>query len=517
MDGYGSPFISRCSRLLKRVEPCRVCAALLVFWFGLVVTPAYAGKNARAEHVIFVVWDGVRPDVLQQAYTPHLDRLAQTGSYTWNAWTTWRPSTLTAIPSMHTGASPEVHGVSNWEGAIHAETLAEVFEEAGRVSAVVGVDAIHGGYRATHVTGRYFHYAQANHFAERAIAWFEQYRPGYMYLYNARPDTAGHRHGSWSDEYREAIEEADRALGRLLEALDESGARAQTLIVVTTDHGMTGHSHGYGFETDMRIFSVWNGPGVRAGHEMADTVRIPAMAAGSVTVRVHRVTESVWDPDEVTWATQPAPGTRVSQTHVDREGWFAWDVTALVVESLEKDSSAGRGRVEFMLIPDGDGDGPSSPGTDGPNPALYSKRNKAVFLNSAAWSYRGVHPHLRIIYDRVDGDRSVIRLTPRGDVLLLEGEPDTNYRGRGHYYVGHFTSGESRVLVRFDVETVIPEGATLRSASFRAHCWRVYPAGYPATRVAHRIIDIAPTISRLMGVRAPKHAEGRVIEDLLAE
>jgi arylsulfatase A-like enzyme len=40
---------------------------------------------------------------------------------------------------------------------------------------------------------------------------------------------------------------------------------------------------------------------------------------------------------------------------------------------------------------------------------------------------------------------------------------------------------------------------------------------YDETYVAHRIIDIAPTIAELVGVRPPENAEGEVIRQIFEE
>ncbi len=494
----------------------RIILLVLSLVWGLPATRA--ADDAGIAHVVLVVWDGVRPDVLQEVDTPVLDKLADTGSYTWNAWTTWRPATLTAIPSLHTGAPPEVHGVSRWDGPIHAETLSEVFAEAGLASALVGVNGIHGGYSAEYVTGHYFHRQPDAHFVDRAIQWFREHRPAHMYLYNSRPDGTGHRHGAGSEEYRQAIEDADRELGRFVEALDALGARDRTVIVVTTDHGMTGRSHGYGFATDMRIFSVWNGPGVRVNHEIADTMDIPAMDRGALTARLHRVGEAEWDASSITWADAPAPGVPVAETFVYRRGWFAWNVTDYVRARWGTGTAAQTRLLEWVMVADVDGEGPVEDDAEAGNPALFSKRNRAAFFNATEWLEPRLHPHLFLTYRSAGAkEPGHIHLRPIADVMVVAGEPEAYYGERGSYYVGYFNDGEARVFYRFDLAGAIPEGATIEEAEFRVWCWRMYPAGYEATRVAHRAIDVAPTISYLMGLRAPRHAQGVVVRDLLAD
>jgi len=244
-----------------------VILALFVF----VPTSTFV-ESEEIEHIVLIVIDGVRPDVLLAARTPNIDNLVAEGSYTWNAITVAPSVTIAAIPSIFTGAPPWVHEVGDWKGTIHAETIVEVFEKAGLPCAIVGEDPILGGYSASYCTGYYPHGKADEHFTTLAIEWFIEYRPFFLAIYNPVPDWRGHQYSDQSDEYRWAIEYADFQIGRIMKMLRELGVYERTLIVITTDHGMTGTSHGYGLPTDMRIFSIFKGPGVKKGFEMENVV-----------------------------------------------------------------------------------------------------------------------------------------------------------------------------------------------------------------------------------------------------
>ena len=55
--------------------------------------------------VLFVI-DGMRPDGLQQADTPHIDNVFQRGAYTYTARTVMPSGTLPAHTSMFRGVGP---------------------------------------------------------------------------------------------------------------------------------------------------------------------------------------------------------------------------------------------------------------------------------------------------------------------------------------------------------------------------------------------------------------------------
>ncbi len=265
--------------------PLLLCAVLISVLPGASLTP----ESTPYEHVILIVVDGVRSDILVGANTPNIDNLTASGSFTWNAWTVRPSNTLAAIPSIFTGATREVHGVTDWDGEIYAETFVEVFEEAGLPCAIVGEDPILGGYSATYSTNYYSHPQAEEHFMTLAIDLLRENDFYFVTVYNPVPDHMGHQYGHSSPEYREAIEDVDYHIGRLVENLKELGVYEDTLIVITPDHGMTGRSHGSGYATDMRVFSVWHGPGVKENYQMVDNIYIPASGNYDETYVAHRI------------------------------------------------------------------------------------------------------------------------------------------------------------------------------------------------------------------------------------
>jgi parallel beta-helix repeat protein len=445
--------------------------------------------NLPYAHIVLIVIDGVRPDVLLAANTPNFDALASEGSYTWNAWTVWPSVTIAAVPSIYTGATPEVHGVTDWHGDIHAETLTEVFNEAGLTSAIVGNDAILGGYAATYCTGYYSTPDPAEHFMNIAIDWFINYRPFFLTLYNPMPDRMAHTYGHESAEYREAIENADYHIGRLIQVLKDLGVYDNTLIVITTDHGMTGKSHSGGYESDMRIFSIWRGPKVKKGYEMANDVYVPPMR-GYANVRIHAVEDDSWSENTITWHNLPALGEVIADNVlVDALGWYSWDITGFVSQQL-----AGDGVVSIAMV-----DVDENLSSD-----------HSVGFEAKEWWNVAVHPYLEIRYQPQGGHDSTIRLEPVEDSFVAQDRPTSNFGAWTCLYVGRYRGGAERAFLKFDL-SAIPSGSSIIEARYHNYCWGTSPVGWEGTYVAHRIIDIAPTISALAGFRAPENSEGSVI------
>lgn len=301
------------------------------------ITAVRAEGSRQVEHIILILIDGVRSDILLQANTPTFDMLASEGSCTWNAWTVFPSETGYAIPSLLAGSTPDVHKAAGFQYWSDVESIFEVFERAGLSTAVIGGSTMtYSGIEPTYSTGYYYRADQDAHSADLAIEWLVEYKPFFIYVYNPVPDRMGHAHGHDSAEYRGAIENADYHVGRLVQALKDEGMYDRTLIVITTDHGMTGTSHGYCYETDMRVFSIWRGPGVKQGYEMVDNVYIAASATHGETHVAHRIIDIA--PTIVTLAGLSPP-----------ERWNGEVILQILVEPAKTPGGVSWGPIAALI------------------------------------------------------------------------------------------------------------------------------------------------------------------------
>jgi arylsulfatase A-like enzyme len=100
---------------------------------------------------------------------------------------------------------------------------------------------------------------------KEALPYLREAKQGLVFLHFADPDSAGHRFGWMTEEYEVAARRADGCLDQVIDTIADAGNESRTLLLVTSDHGGHGKSHGTRLDVDARIpWYAW-GAGVRRG------------------------------------------------------------------------------------------------------------------------------------------------------------------------------------------------------------------------------------------------------------
>lgn len=245
-------------------------------------------EDDAIEHVILISIDGLRSDAivtLGDRRTPNLNRMLREGAATLEARNLEEVTiTLPNHTSMLTGlpASPALggHGVlgnvdtgSTVDAAAGREvpSVFDVVHEAGgRTGLYAGKDKFDLlGRTWADVLDRYQR-VDAKTAVRRMLAQLGSDPEVVAFVHVGLPDTAGHARGWMSSRYLSAVEKSDALVGQVLGAIESSEARrADTVVVVTSDHGGFGLVHDdIDRPENYRIpFLVW-GPGVPAGADL---------------------------------------------------------------------------------------------------------------------------------------------------------------------------------------------------------------------------------------------------------
>lgn len=232
--------------------------------------------------VLLCSMDGVRPDAIHATPTPTIDSLAERGAFTWAARTVMPSSTLPCHTSMVRGVPPERHGITSNTFTPLVRPVPSLFEAAAAQGRVVGMFynweqlrdlAAPGTCRIALCHGDCTGAHSDDYIVEQAVQHIGRFDFDLMFVYFGWPDECGHKYGWMSPEYLEAITHADQCLGQVLEALGEAGTLDETYILLLSDHGGHGRSHGTECDEDMTIPWVLQGPGIQPG-AITEPVRI---------------------------------------------------------------------------------------------------------------------------------------------------------------------------------------------------------------------------------------------------
>jgi len=228
--------------------------------------------------LILISVDGMRPDAIRLADATCMNELILGGSSSMNARTVMPSVTLPCHTSMFRGVDVDRHGITT-----------NLFQPLARpVPSVFDVAKEQGLY-----TGMFYNWAELRDLmapgsASVSYLYNDAYSPegdvivadmaakhladrefDLTFLYLGYTDECGHQHGWMSDEYLEAVSNADRCIRMVLDAF-----RSRPNVLLLSDHGGHEKTHGTDLAEDMTIPFVLNGPSIRSGVELTEPIRI---------------------------------------------------------------------------------------------------------------------------------------------------------------------------------------------------------------------------------------------------
>lgn len=257
----------------------------------------------RPRNVLLITLDTVRADRIgaygyAAARTPNLDALAK-GGVRFDDATAPAPITGPSHAAILTGMQPARFGVRDnvltplpGQAVTLAEIVAERgFATAGFVGAFIldrpygfaqGFGTFEGGFSRVDPGEEATAERKANAVVDDALRWLADLPTGrpffaWVHLYDAH---VGYTPPApFAPDYDGEIGFVDAQIGRLLTALRSRGAAENTLIVAIGDHGESLGEHGedehgvFLYDAVLRVPFIVAGPGVKAGHAVADQVR----------------------------------------------------------------------------------------------------------------------------------------------------------------------------------------------------------------------------------------------------
>lgn len=236
---------------------------------------------SQKRKVLIIGIDGVRSDALQTANTPNIDALIATGFYTYDSWHCGITVSGPSWSTIFTGVWFPKHGVTDnsYAGShfdaypYYAKRVKEVKPGLYATQVVdwapMSTKVTNDGYDAKIVR------TENDCAAVAAAAQTQLLNPNLdaFTLYFAKVDNIGHSSGfsPSNPAYMAAIHEVDSFIGRVMTTLKSRPTYASEdwLVLITTDHGGNGTSHGGNSNVERNIWWIASGKDVVSRQVMA--------------------------------------------------------------------------------------------------------------------------------------------------------------------------------------------------------------------------------------------------------
>jgi choline-sulfatase len=248
------------------------------------------GDGARVRSVLLITIDTLRADRVgaygdTTARTPVMDGLAARGVRFTNAFAA-APITLTSHATILTGRYPPGHGArhNGMRMDLAVPTLADALAQRGLTTAafvaafpldrrfgLIKGFQTYGDHLPRGDDGRPANERPGQMVVDDALGWLQQHRADrfflWVHLFEPHAPYGDARTGRpLQARYADDVAEADRQVGRLLNALGE--AASSTVVVLTADHGEAFGEHGeiahsiFVYDTTLRVPLLIAGPGL---------------------------------------------------------------------------------------------------------------------------------------------------------------------------------------------------------------------------------------------------------------
>lgn len=247
------------------------------------VLPTSTPPTVGIRRVVIISIDGLRPDAIKLAPMPYLQSLIQRGAYTLSAQTVVPSITLPAHTSMLDGMCILKHNV-RWNEYIPQNGYAigaDIFDLAHaagyKTAMIIGKEKLRQITEPGSTDVYKFIDKIDDTLVTELIADFPQ-DFGLMFVHLRDVDLAGHDTYWLSRRQLDAANIADREVERIFNALAKYNLQAETLAIVTADHGGKGENHIENIPENTTIPWIMVGPGIQH-KELTSFVHITDTAA----------------------------------------------------------------------------------------------------------------------------------------------------------------------------------------------------------------------------------------------
>lgn len=306
-----------------------ICICLFIFTFSLSPIVWANPEGVRTEedksmrpvkHVIILVSSGVGIDAMRNTYTPTFNELVKDSVKLERAVGVYPPTNPSSLASLVSGATPGRHGLVKPLQKFRSETIFQVFQSQGMSTMIVAgieeeVAPILPGFKHKVVIAG----GTDKAITDQGIEQWKNFKPFATLVVLPDPAKEAKKHGVASQAYLKAITESDRQIARWVRMVKEQGVYEDTLLIVTSDHGIAGRSKErdeIAADRELMLPLLMRGPKIKAGVTLppARMIDVPATIAYVAGSRMPAQSEG-----DVLWnAILPNPNLSQEALHEKR-------------------------------------------------------------------------------------------------------------------------------------------------------------------------------------------------------
>ena len=276
---------------------------------GIILLSCTGREGSRSEsakklykHVVIIGIDGLTIDGFQITTTPVLSYVIANGAVKYGARSVLPSSTIPNWGAMIHGAGTEASGITsnNWQS--DGQRMSPVVtNQWGLFPGIFDIIRAQIPKAEQGIMFNWSGFGFANHFnnllqraiinrcgiypdspeetARHACDYIISKKPTFFFVILNHVDGTGHEHGFMSEEYHQAIANADRLAGKIIESIITAGMIDNTLIMILSDHGGSGKKHGGESDDEVSLPYFFYGKGIKKNYKIQQPVYAYDIAA----------------------------------------------------------------------------------------------------------------------------------------------------------------------------------------------------------------------------------------------
>lgn len=257
----------------------RGLSVVLLFICLFCLLSSFSRAADTYQYVVLIGVDGAGA-FFKEADTPQIDRIFQNGSITYEAIAAMPSISAECWGSMLHGVTPSFHGLTNAIASERPYDMDSMFPSVFRVirennpKAVLASfctwPAINFGIVEDEIGVLKNRQANDDALVQAVCAYLQETMPNFLFVAFDEPDAVGHAQGFGSQEQLACITRIDEYIGEIFRIYRDKNILANTLFIVTADHGGNETEHGGDTDAEMQLMYAVAGKTVQAGGAAID-------------------------------------------------------------------------------------------------------------------------------------------------------------------------------------------------------------------------------------------------------